>query len=342
MKRKPKLMPCPIAKLLSLFLLSFSLLPLCSSLSLGKVEPIFPYLSDQAVLGLAVEGAEQTVTPYLWAGFDLDYEKRAYKVGGRIDLHLNLTRNHAQTWLDLNYGYWPSHEVAGYPFHHGWAGSLHWKDRTTSFQATIFTGEISAGRSGGSTVHALYPEAVKVTHLHLNYNRLLYQDWKKTVYFHMAITSGQPNGSDQTFTTTTWTLPIQSGSFRWKTRAGYSDFCNRIVPCFDLADLVRGYDNKVKTGDRFFAITMEKLFQPFPYSDLPLASLLQITAFADAAGLLQIGEAPRDLKFHHSVGAGLLLELGLFDLRLEGVVTEEGHQQILLYLDTFFPGPAEF
>ncbi|HHU50998.1 MAG TPA: hypothetical protein GXZ36_04185 [Firmicutes bacterium] len=342
MKRRSGLMPCPIARLLFLLLLSFSLLLLCSSLSLGKVEPIIPYLSDQAVLGLAVEGAEQKITPYLWAGYDLDYQEGAYKIGGRIRLNPNHTEKPTQTWLDLNYGYWPSHEAAGYPFHRGWAGSLHWKDRATSFKATIFTGELSPGHFRGSTVDAFYQEAVKVTHLHLHYNRLLYQDWKKTVYFLMAITSGQPRGSDQTFSATTWTLPIQSGSFRWKTQAGYITRCEQVVPYFDLADLVRGYGKIVKTGDRIFGITMEKLFQPFPFSDLPLVNLLHITAFTDAGGLLRSGEAPRDLKFHHSAGVGLLLDLGQSDLRLEGVVTDEGRHQILFYLDTFFPGQAEY
>ena len=30
-------------------------------------------------LGLGVEGAEQKITPYLWAGYDLDYQS-AYKI----------------------------------------------------------------------------------------------------------------------------------------------------------------------------------------------------------------------------------------------------------------------
>jgi hypothetical protein len=329
------------AKLLFMLLTSLTSLLFCSSMSLGRIEPIIPYLSGHAVLGLAVEGELETLTPYLWAGYDLDYEARVYKVGGRIDLNLNPAREQTKTRLDLNYGYWPSHEVAGYPFQHGLAGSLLWKDGETSCKTTIFTGEIGAGRFRGSTADALYSKAVRVTHLHLNYNREIYQDWNKTAYFLMAITSGQPTGSAQTFSATTWTLPIQSGSFRWKTQAGYIDFCDRVVPYFDLADLVRGYDEKAKTGDRFFRITVESLYQPFPYSDLPIVGLLQIAAFADVGGLLQIGEAPRDLKFHHSVGAGLLLELGGSDLRLEGVVTDEGRQQVLFYIDTFFPGQGE-
>lgn len=191
MKRISELILRPISKLLFMLLVSFSFLLFCSSISLGRVEPIIPYLCDHAVLGLAVEDEHETFTPYLWDGYDLDYEEQVYKVGGRIDLNLNQTRKRTQTYFDLNYGYWPSHEVAGYPFQHGLAGSLQWKD-------------------------------------------------------------------------------------------------------------------------------------------------------ADAGGLLQISEAPGDFKFHHSVGVGLLLELGRSDLRLEGVVTDEGHQRVLFHMDTFFPVQAGF
>lgn len=34
--------------------------------------------------------------------------------------------------------------------------------------------------------------------------------------------------------------------------------------------------------------------------------------------------------------------IGRSDLRLEGVVTDEGHQRVLFHMDTFFPVQAGF
>src|SRR5690554_336434 len=330
---------CKDLCMLLIFLLTF--LSNCST-TLAKVKPIIPYLSDHTVLGLRIDDEHKTFTPYLWAGYDLDYEEGAYKVGGKIEIVQTPTGNQTKTWLDLNYGHWPSHELAGYPYQHGFTGGILRDDGETKLAVTVFNGEIGEGDAKKSTADPRYSKAIKVTHLHINYNRLLFQDWDKKAHLIMTVTSGRPNDGNQVFSVTTWTLPLQIGNFRWKTQARYIDRCDLVFPYFDLADLVRGYEEKVKTGNRSLGMTMEKHFQPFPYSDLPFISLLHLTAFVDVGGVLPSGEALRDLEFHHCLGGGFLLALGRCDLRLEGVVTDEDEEKILFYIDAFFPVPDDF
>lgn len=279
----------------------------------AAVQPVLPL--DSSVIGAEFSYRLEKITPYAAVGYDYDTNEILYRLGSRSSI--------GEFGVDLNYGYWVNRELAGYYYQRGFEGNLaYYGAPEETVRLKIFSGTVGRNEA----------EAVDADYLGLGYYRELYFDWDKEIDFELKVTAGRARGETETFYLSASRLPMRFGETIILPRFGYARWTELLRPGFAMGNAVRGYDDPEENrGDRLIALTVERRFELFPYSDLPFVNLLHLSVFGDAGDILKPGEEISSLRLHSCLGTGLLLDLGGSEFRYEWVVTDRGDWRNLFY-----------
>ena len=219
----------------------------------------------------------------------------------------------------LSYGHWTHQYVPGYHYQQGITSSLCYQiESEHSLTGGIFGGTLQRNE-----------EKIRTGLIFLDYKKRLYFDWDREIKLHLITVAGKTRESGNSYYATELELPIIMGSFKIKPWLGYSKQTRLLAPYYDLRNLVRGYQRDEILGNRGFTISFEQQWTLFPYSSLPFLELLNAVVFTDAGGVLKSNQKAEEFELYKSIGAGLALKMGEFEIRLEKVYNRWGEGQIL-------------
>lgn len=296
------------ALLMFCFIILFSSVGFANTVP-GNLEMIYP--TSGPVIGTEYNYIYQNYQPYLKTVYNYNDGQVNYKVGSRVQLK--------RVYLDLNYGYWLNDDLLSYSHQQGFEGKSYYAPGIDkSLRMTAFYGKV--GRD-------INPE-VETAYLKANYGQQLYFDFDREVNLRFSALTGQAIGSGENYYLANLELPTKIKNLRILPQFGYIEQDEIVKPYYSLENHVRGSDWNQKKGNRLATITLEyqrPLFSIEPDNNIKLLlSQLRGAIFLDAGGVLESDQQLTDFDLHYSGGTALVLPLGLMELRLEEIVTEEG------------------
>jgi hypothetical protein len=277
----------------------------------GEFHPIIPL--DDNLVGVEYDYTLNNFTPGIGVAYDL---------GTRNLLgYISASYQFASFLWNLSYGYWTHQYAPGYCYQQGLVGSLSYQiELGHSLTGGIFSGTLQQNR-----------EEIRTELVFLDYQKRLYFDWDREIKLQLKTITGKATESDNFYYATILQLPVNIDNFKIRSWLGYCNQTSFVTPYFDLANLIRGYDKEKNTGNRGLAISVEYQWNLFPYSDLPFLGLLNAVAIADVGSVLRSDQRVEEFKPYKSLGAGLVLKLGEFEIHLEKVFNQWGEGRILFY-----------
>lgn len=300
-----------ISKALVVFLLALVLLLINHAPVRAEFHLILPF--DHSMIGVEYDHPLADFTPQLGIAYDYEIDKVLSYIGASYETTPFLWR--------FSYVHWVHRHVPGYDYQQGITGSICYQmEPGHSLIGGIFNGTIQ--RDGGEIQTGL---------VFLDYSKRLYFDWDQEVKLLLKTVAGKVMESGDSYYAATLKIPVILGDFKIKPWLGFARETQLLTPCFDLADLIRGYRKDEITGNRGFALSFERQWALFPYSDMPFLGLLNAAVFADAGGVIRSNQKAEEFELYKSIGAGLVLKMGELELRLEQVYNQRGEGRIIFY-----------
>lgn len=290
------------------FILGLTLILLITNISIATAEiiPIWP-LEDN-LLGLDYHyNWNNSIASYIGTAIGLD--------NAEIFKHLGTSFTFDKVKYDLNYGFWVNHGIPGYFDHTGFEGNLVYTfTPDQSVSVSVFGGEVGFEER----------EDIDVNFIFVDYHQPFYNKGSWTASIYSEFSAGQAEQSKKTFSAWKLILPLKYNDFKVISTFASIKQDDLVEPFYDITDFVRGYPEKTITGDRLVALTLEQQYPLFSYSENSFLSALNGVIFIDGGDVLAPDEKTNNIKFHSSIGVGVVLYLVSADIGLVETVTDHG------------------
>ncbi len=269
----------------------------------AEFQPILPF--EGSIIGLQYNYRISGSNSYFGSAYDWSSNKQYYKIGNSFSYKgLN---------YDLKYSYWVNTSLPGYCYEEGFTGRVDYPvdlDHNLSF--SLFSGEVGQN----------FSEEIKTDFLKIKYSQILYYDWEKEAKLYLKLISGRARDDERPYYIANILFPVKYKDLSFISRFGYIKGGESLIPQYDLASYIRGYRSNVEEGNRMISFGLDKQIPLFLESDKPVLSLLNGSIFINLGDVLTAGERLSQFKVHGSAGAGLVLNAGQVDFRLDAVVTD--------------------